>query len=297
MNYIKISELDMNESKMSPFAVYPGEKLSVREVPTPRSMYITDIDKTILIVLNKYLLLSSRLIFQALKNAGMENVEQKDLQHRLRWLTDAAFVQSASFKNEDASYSASRVYSVAYRGRGYLKSIGVQPRLGGYIATLDSLGVKRFLSVNQYLIETRKDYHTTEVGSTVFVPTPKKNRPDKIFRAYGMVQESDTTVIADAVRRGDDWRLHMLERLDRMSATLKSKECNTKLQRKIQVVLLAENNQHLKEIDVLLYNKRYCFEILLSTDLLVYSQPTHCLVARTHKSKNLFRSFFEAACY
>lgn len=263
-----------------------------------RGLYVTDIDKTILIVLNKYLLLSSRLILLALKNVGMENVEQIDLQKRLRAMSIAGFVRSAGFTNEDeTTHANSRIYSLDYRGRGYLQKIGIQPRLGGYIATLDSTGVKRFLSVNQYLIETKKDYHAIEVGSTLFVPDAKKERPDKIFRAYGLVQEGNTTLIADAVRQVDDWQMQLLERLDRVNATVKSKDCNVKLQRNIQLVLLAENNQHLREIDVLLYDKRYCFEIQLSTDLLVYSQPIHCLVERTHKPKNLFRSFFEAACY
>lgn len=33
MKNIKINQLDMTETKMSPFAVYPGEKLYVREFP------------------------------------------------------------------------------------------------------------------------------------------------------------------------------------------------------------------------------------------------------------------------
>lgn len=295
-NYTKINDLANNETKTSPFAVYPGERISIREVPSPRHMYITDIDKVILAVTNKYLVLTSRLLQHALKNAGMVGVEQKDLQHRLHMLADAAYLQSARFTNEDGTYAAGMVYSIGYRGRGYLKStMGVQPRLSGYIAQMDSSTVKRYLSVNQYLIQT-KDYKATEVGHTLLVPEPKKDRPDKIFRAYGMVQEENKTVIVDAVRKDID-KEYLLERLERMNDTISHRNCNTQVHKTVELVLIAESCEHLKEVNSWLKGKHFSkLSICLSTDTLTNNQPECCLVER-EKSTGFFRSLFTAACY
>lgn len=295
-NYIKINDLANNETKTSPFAVYPGERISIREVPSPRHMYLTDVDKVILVFINKYLVLSSKLLLQALRNAKME-IEQKDLQNRLHMLTDAAYLQSARFTNEDGTYAAGMVYSVGYRGRGYLKStMGVQPRLSGYIAQMDSSTVKRYLSVNQYLINAGKDYGATEVGHTLLVPEPKKDRPDKIFRAYGMVQEQSKTVIIDAVRKDID-KEYLLERLDRMNDTISHRNCNTQVQKTVELVLIAESCEHLKEVNNWLKGKHFSkLSICLSTDTLTNNQPECCLVER-EKSTGFFRSLFTAACY
>lgn len=294
-NYIKINDLANNETKTSPFAVYPGERISIREVPSPRHMYITDVDKVILVFINKYLVLSSKLLLQALRNAKME-IDQKDLQKRLHMLTDAAYLQSARFTNADGTYAAGMVYSVGYRGRGYLKSINVQPKLGGYVAQLDSSSVKRYLSVNQYLINTGKDYGVTEVGHTLLVPEPRKDRPDKIFRAYGMVQEEDKTVIVDAVRKDVD-KEYLLERLERMNDTISHRNCNTQVHKTVELVLIAESCEHLKEVNSWLKGKHFSkLSICLSTDTLTNNQPECCLVER-EKSTGFFRSLFTAACY
>ena len=294
-NYIKINDLTNNETKTSPFAVYPGERISICEVPSPRHMCITDVDKVILVFTNKYLVLSSKLLLQALRHAGM-SVEHKELQRRLHMLTDAAYLQSARFTNEDGSYAAGMVYSVGYRGRGYLKSINVQPKLGGYIAQLDCSSVKRYLSVNQYLINTGKDYGATEVGHTLFVPEPKKERPNKIFRAYGMVFEENKTVIVESVRR-DAVKEDLLERLNRINETLSHKKCNTQVHKNVDLVIITESCNHLKEVNDWLKGRHYRrLNICLSTDPLTNSQPECCLVER-EKPTGFFRSLFAAACY
>lgn len=290
---IKMNECIEDETKTSPFAVYPGERLSVHQVPMPRSLVITDVDQAILLVVNKYLILTSRLILKSLQQAGMVGLNQKDLQHRLHMLTEAAYLQSARFTNEDGTYAANKIYSVGYRGRGYIKNLGMQPKRNGYVAQLDPTSVKRYLSVNQYLINTGKDYRSTEVGLAVFVPEPKKEKPDNIFRAYGLVQEENKTVIVESVRRDGD-RVQFLERLNRMAATLCHKRCNLQIHKTVELVLIAESKQHLQEVNAWLKDKRYDkIDIRLTTDLLVYSQPESCLAER-EKASGFFRSLLAA---
>lgn len=293
-NYTNFDNLPA-ETKTSPFAVYPGERMKIREVPCPRGVYITDVDKVILVLINKYLVLTSRLLLQAARQVDME-IEQKDLQHRLRMLTDGAYLQSSRFVNEDETYAAGVVYTLGYRGRGFLNSINVRPRLGGYVAQLDSTAVKRYLSVNQYLLQTGKAYGATEVGYTILVPEPKKDRPDKIFRAFGMVQEEGRTVIVESLRK-DATREYVLERLDRMNKTLSHKNCNTQLHKNVELVLIAESNEHLKQINDWLKGQHYGkLNIFLSTDSLTNSQPECCLIER-EKPSGFFRSLFTVACY
>lgn len=292
--FIKINELTGSAAGIGPFAVYPGEHLLACKAEKFYPMSITDIDRVILVVVNKYLVISSHLLLQALTQAGVTGLEQKELQTRLHRLTEAMHLRSFLFENENGTRAAGKVYAVGCKGRSVLEELGVHPRLGGYIAQLDSTTVKRYLAVNQYLINTQKDFHKTEVGRAVLVPDTGRKERGLIFRAYGMVEEENKTVIVEAVRRAAD-KDYLVERLDRMDETLSHRRCNTPVQKHVELVLIAENESHLREINGWLKGRRYDkLRICLSTDRLVHSQPEHCLVER-EKTVGFFHSLF-AAC-
>ena len=86
---IKNIENDLNvfdSVKAPPFAIYSGETLKRCQIGSPNHVYITDLDKLILMVLNKYHVLTSKLITMALENLGLENADQQDIQSRLKIL-------------------------------------------------------------------------------------------------------------------------------------------------------------------------------------------------------------------
>ena len=294
--YLNIHSLPVYQIKKGPFAVYTGETIAIQQPTCTAGLFLTETDRVVLEIFNQYLVLSSHLLLRELKNRGLEDLEQKQLQHRLRTLSNAAYLQAARFVNSDGSYSANKVYFLGFRGRGYLKSLGIQPRLGGYIAQLDAAALKRYLSVNQYLINTGKKEHVVEVGRTIFAPLPNMQKPNKIFRAHGLVQEVDMTTIVEAVRCDGKWQEYILERLERMDATLKDKACAKDFARKIRLILIAEDSAHLRKLSALLQQKQYrSFEILLTTDDLVHEQPDRCLVER-EKHFGFFQTLLAAAC-
>ena len=141
------------EIKTSPFATYKDEKVTRYTVDCPRGHFLNDLDKAILLCLNKYLILTSKLLEQALRNIGLENFEQKDLQIQLKFLSQSNFVQKGEFSSPNGK-SAAKFYILGNRGRAFLNSIGETVILTNYLASLDTIGIKKVLSANQFAIFT-----------------------------------------------------------------------------------------------------------------------------------------------
>ena len=269
--------MKMTTEKVSPFATYAAEEL-VRYIPeAPRSLFLTDLDKMILIVLNKYQVLTSALMVSALRNLGLENFNQSDIQNRLRLMSDAAFTVRSEFRSATGR-SANKVYTLGYRGRGWLKANGKRVALAGYIDNLDVSDVKRLLSVNQYLIRTNKDFESVAVCQPVFVTDSNgQKKDDMIFRAFGFVTTETNDVIVESVRRSENWKVDLENKMARIEKVVKSKRA-TNLSRTLKtptIILICEDDCHMSECMGIL--SRSNLNLHFCHDLGVYSDANNCL--------------------
>ena len=275
------------EENLSPFAVYPNEELKRLEVGAPGHIFITDIDKLILLVLNKYQVLTSSLMMVALTNLGLENAEQKDIQRRLKLLVSSNFVTKAQFETPNGR-AAAKCYMLGYRGRGYLKSIAQQVKLTGYIAGIDHIQCKKILAVNQYLIRTEQEQSKVEVCLPIYVPSKTEEKSSLIFRPQATLFD-DHTVFIEAVRSDDTELAYLLEKLDRMEKVLRRKDHNVEISNP-EVILVCENQNHMKMVMKAIAEKKYHFDLKFTSDTLIYSEPQHCMF-----SISMPRTFFSFA--
>ena len=260
--------------KKSPFAIFDqDEKLTRVESQMRISMYITDLDRAILLAVNDTLVSTSSLLFKRLQSRE-DVINQTTIKQRLNKLWKAEFIDKYQYINEDGSYSASKTYTLGYRGRGLVKSIGIKPNKTSYLQEIlenEPQQIKRLLSAQQFAVYFGANKF--KVGETVFVPNMRGNAK-KIFRPHATVTSSDgQTLFIESVRNATGEFDRLISKLHRISEVLKhASKANIQLSGTVSVILVCEDIMHMNNLtEQLRHSKlKLCFNLQITNDLDIY---------------------------
>ena len=262
--------------KKSPFGLFESETLVKIEPTVTRSLFINDIEASILKALNKVIVSTSSLLFRQLSK---EDIPDQDMvKSALNKLWKSGYVEKFHFVNKiDGTYSAGKIYVLSYRARGYLKSVGVTPNKSGYIQNIldegDSAQVKRLLSAQQFALSYGAD--DFKIAEAVFIPH-KSGNAKHIFRPQAIINATDnieTTLFIESVRNDSGELDRVTEKLHRIEEVCKRMKANT------LVVLVAEDSMHMDCLKTALKNKLKLNNISLkvTNDLDIYYGKTELL--------------------
>lgn len=293
-NAIKLNnanEFIMEDASSSPFAVFADET-SVHEKRYSMSATPTDVDDAILHIVNKTMFSTSAILMVQLKNMGVD-VDITNVKNRLRRLSEAEFLAAYRFKLPNGRQSSHLAYRLAWRGAGYLKANGVQPRMTTYLAGIseDATAVKKILSAAQFVIRTKVPFDTVQFCQPVFVPSKDPTRKSsKIFRPQAVIQ-ADRTTFVEAVRQNANWETELMEKLARMEIVYRSRQTNIPV-RNPALILVAESATHVRMLLRMMERKPVSFEVYITADPLVYATPKKYLytLKRTSFWTSLFAS-------
>ncbi len=287
---LSAKEFIMEDASSSPFAVYADET-SVHEKRYSLPATPTEVDKAILHIINKTMFSTSAILMVQLKNMGVD-VDITNVKNRLRRLSEAEFLAAYRFKLPDGGKSSHLAYRLAWRGAGYLKANGVQPRMITYLASIseDATAVKKILSASQMLIRTGASLDTVQFCQPVFVPSKDPTRKSsKIFRPQAVIQSNDRTIFVEAVRQNANWETELMDKLARMEIVCRSRQTNIPV-RDPALVLVAESAAHMGMLLRMMERKPVSFQVYITADPLVYTNPKACLY--TLKRANFWTSLF-----
>lgn len=286
-----------NEPK-SPFAVYDNEQLV--KVGADAETIITstnnELDKLLIFAVGELKVSTSSLLQAVLHNCGIKDVTQKDIQRRLKLLSNSEFLDAYRFEenNTNIARSSNKIYLLGWRGSGLLKSSGKKLRLGNYLKELDATQVKKILSATQYLIRSGFNINDFSMCEPVFVPSKKDNgKAQKIFRPQAIINGAETIFI-ESVRQNCGWKKELLNKLERIAAVAQAKEHNINFDKgKTSLLLIAENTEHMKQIMKFVDAQYLCYPIKVcySCDTLTYTCPEKSVYSI---KPNFFASLFSA---
>lgn len=285
-----------NDDKVSPFAIFEGERLNRFSVDRPCGIWLSDVDKEICKSLATYLVLSSDLIYRLLSNKGLPS-EKKEIQNHLSKLARSGYVQKIGFET-DTGYSAAKAYILLGRGVGLVNSLGVRCKLGGYLAEQDHVGLKRILSSNQLLINGKYD-NVKVAGIVLIEPRHECERSTCLFRPTATCFNSsgEACRFVESVRRTPTDKADLCDKLERMVKVIKArKNANLVISDDVNVIVVAEDYQHVCELMVATKGFRKKLNILFTFDLAVYSSDDFLYEYCPDKSESIFKKAF-AACF
>lgn len=291
-NAIKLNnanEFTMEGASSSPFAVYADE-ISVHEKRYSLPATPTEVDKAILQIINKTMFSTSAILIVQLKNMGVD-VDITNVKNRLRRLSEAEFLAAYRFKLPDGGKSSHLAYRLGWRGAGYLKANGMQPRMTTYLAGIseDATAVKKILSAAQLAIRTGVTLDDIQFCQPVFVPSKDPTRKSsKIFRPQAVIQ-SDRTIFVEAIRQNANWETELMDKLARMEIVCRSRQTNIPV-RDPALILVAESTAHMGMLLRMMERKPASFQVYITADPLVYATPEACLY--TLKRANFWTSLF-----
>lgn len=276
----KANECPMVRSEIkSPFAVYYGETFENATGEVMPHFEPSELEQLILIMVDKFLVVTSILLCEAIKSLQVGNITQADIQGRLKKLANAGFLVKHVFSTPDGNHSATAVYKLGFRGIGYLKGLGKRARLQGYLAQSDATHIKRILSAVQFVVKQKVAPEDYEICPIVMVPTKDPEmRTDKIFRPQAMICSEDRTVFVESIRQNETWKQEIVDKLNRIATVINSKKKNIPIQNPA-LVLVAESTKHMQEI-IKLVESEYVYpkiEIFYTADPIIYTQPESCL--------------------
>jgi len=102
------------EIKKSPYEIYSGETIE-RFIPeNPRSYKIKGIQKEILLAINIFMCLTSRMLVKYLNDKGYD-IEQKQIQKELKFLSQNDFLKKYQFKlvGDEKGVSSYKYYLIS----------------------------------------------------------------------------------------------------------------------------------------------------------------------------------------
>lgn len=285
--------------KHSSFPFVEGETFAAGENNAPTSMYIADIHKLMLVVINRYLLLTrEQLSDYLLHTLGLTGMQEKDIYKQLWRLVQSNFLTAYRFRAEDGTPHMS-AYGLGYRGKGLLRSMKEAPRLTNFVAQLDPVGAKKILACNQYLIRSHTDLQALQVCKTLLVQGKNIEKTHLIVRTQGLVSSETETHLIEAVRRAGCYLDYLAEKLERLDKVLQRKTLNYPVTAP-RLTLICEDEDQLETVSLMLRERRYGFDIFCTTDAAVFADAALApqkLVTASRQSAlaRLFGRLFRAA--
>lgn len=277
----------------SPFAAVAGEAFvktstdKVRKIPFE---YVSDIDRLILVFVNKMLCVTTQILYSAFNTAGVE-ITADELRMELRRLKEAGFLSQYEFCSQ-SGLSASKVWRLSHRGAGFLIDAGLHPRKTEYLNGLDASRIKNYLAALQLAVRCNGysllDDNIT-VGEPCFIPNPQ-GKANKIFRPSVTIQTERETIFIEAPRSDVPTR-DVLNKIRRMSEVFKSRNTRPNIPVKNpKLIIVCENNREIKKIINGIYNEYWTspFPIFFTTDNAVYTTGT----VYSYKPKTLLEKLF-----
>lgn len=274
--------------KKSPFAVFDATERIVKVEPSFRaSVYITDLDKAILTVINSNLVSTSALLFKQLQTRE-DVVDQAIIKQRLNKLWKAEFVDKYQYINKDGSYSANKTYALGYRGRGFLKATGIQVNKQQYLQNMfekEPTQIKRILSAQQFAISI--ECNNFKIGEVAFIP--HREIAKHIFRPHATIETNKETIFVESIRNDGTLKEFISDKARRILDVCKNKsKANIEISNPV-VVLICEDMNHMRCVQKELENnlKITNIKFMITNDLDVYGGRANLVQVNVQKSSFL----------
>ena len=283
--------------KTSPFATRNDESIKRFVEERPCGITLQQIDIEIVKLTGKYLILSSKLIGTLLPEYDAATIKL-----HMRKLTHSNFLYKSEFCNKDGGRSSAKFYAVSTRGRGLLYNLGEHVRMTQYVAGLNTCDAKKLLSaiqygVNQSIVTTSADFDT-QTAPIVLVNPKDGERSTLMFRPQMVIYNEDKAVeFVESVRQATKPE-ELLEKLDRMIATLSKKNLNISVADHYKTVLVCEDYDHMLATMAYTSHRKYkSLNLVYTYDLASYNNPSDCLYEYTPKRPTGFFSNLVSACF
>lgn len=267
----------------SPYAVYAGEIMEKILPKNSKRVDLREIQGQIIYAIDKFLVLTSRMITSYLKFKGY-NVEQKQIQKELAFMSDNCYLNKYEFRTKDSKKSSFKCYTIGAKGNGFLKSMtGLRGHMLGYLDKCSPTQVKKILAANQALIELNLMNNSEMSVAKMIVDEGFHLFENKyLFRATGISENENSITILEPVRNDPDYKVETLKKLDRIEKTLGRSKCSVDSSKKITLIIVAEDVIKMQTLMNLIDETKYShFSVLYTYDTLLYSDCGDKLYRKT----------------
>lgn len=260
------------DSVVPQFGFRVGSIINKTESGALKSRKLTESEQILIHTINKYRFISLEQLSNLLSDVQTETLDK---------LVEASYLSEYTLINNGEIIC--RYYSVEYRGRGYLKSENANVQMPRWIIEHLTDPVVMVKVLSQTELSIRNKVEPTYTLFPVVARGPESNKLEKsgkVFRAYGIYQQSNCTLFSEPLRRDQNNVGYFLEnKILRMQSIIKCSETNLDIKKPYLIIVL-EDAAHMYEFAHKLYERFNCdSNILLTYDEcdLLYKVPSRKL--------------------
>ncbi|MBE6551897.1 MAG: hypothetical protein E7665_07165 [Ruminococcaceae bacterium] len=276
----------------SPFAIYPAEKVKVvQNNDICDTQILSYTDELVILTINEMLFATDTLLHELFLQLYPEQADINEISTSLNKLFAAGYLSKIELISP-MEISVVEVYKIGTQGELFLETVEKEANLLEYLNGLDAIGIKKILAALQLVISQNYSQRAKSIiVSSIVSNTNSSKKNDKIFRPVARVNFDSETIFIESVRRTENSIADLIAKLKRMNSVLSYPEpfdIDIKLEQKITVILITEDDSHMEELRKILdeNNKKYCFNIILTNDVEINTAPKTCLHPHERKISN-----------
>ena len=248
------------KTEVSPFAMREGEiktfdgkdgYVSMNQIINKINIgHITDIHFKILELVNKFEFITSRQLFQLLKQQGADIASQDKLNNKLEQLVKTKILTRYFFTAEDGK-GIYRIYCLEKMGKYLLNSRGIECKWQPTDNTKPVGMIKKRLAGNQIIIAYLRKVQAFD--SYEVKPAITAKMASKTFKAHGAVKVTKAgksiSLLFEVVRREEDWQKKLVERMRLYKDFYENfVQFDSGYEIKPQLVIVCEDDKHMVEV-------------------------------------------------
>lgn len=243
-----MTEYKTVQAGASPFQFYPMERLVEANTGSPNAIRLSELDRLLLGIINRVLIITGLLAHRYLEAAGLQDVSLEDIRACLRRLADNGYLNRFRFQTP-TGHSNLQVYTLGELGRRAVETRGRSLLRTGYVDNMDSLHAKRQLAALQFVIAQGYVTEATHTSFGRLVRATYDPAGNHLFRPQAVVQLEEKTIFVEAVRNSGGAAEELVCKLNRINDTLSGgTPLNLTGAETYEVVVVAESHSHMTRL-------------------------------------------------
>lgn len=243
-----MAEYRTMQTGTSPFRFEPGERLVEANTGSPNTIRLSELDRLLLGVINRVLIVNGSLAHRYLEEAGMRESSLEDIRACLRRLADNGYLNRLRFRTAQGQ-SSLQAYTLAELGRRALENGGRIALRTGYVEHMDSLHAKRQLAALQFVIAHGYVPDAARTSYGRLIRELQDATGSHLFRSQAVIRTQEKTVFVEVVRDNPGSSEELARKLERIQATLRDgNRLNLMTEGEFEVVVVAESYPHMTRL-------------------------------------------------
>ena len=239
----------------SSIAYHKWERVHEYSTQPGKSFTLNKVQEAIILALNSMMLATVEMLTKYLNDLSMleYSVNKELVMRETEVLYKDMYIKKYDFIDVNNKHSEDIIFSLGFRGKGWLGTNQEKPYMTGFIAQNNIITFKKILAANQVLLACDM-YKEFPCSLCKMIADSEDDFANYAFRSHALVHRDDSVLILEVIRGEENYIDKAIRKLDRIYNTLNDvKSYNFE---KMDLLYVTESEEQMVELIRAINNKR-----------------------------------------